>query len=111
MKQYEKILKYLIDVDNSQRPELVSYREIADKFKISINTVDQIVTYLKNKLLIEITATYGGLEGFNVWITDPGKTYFLDLREEKSLTRRIFIRDIAVSIISVAVGFVLGKIF
>jgi len=112
LKLYEKILKYLINEDNSDRHTLVTYKELIDRFfKGSYSDFNACLNYLVSNNLIKDLKTQGGPEECSVMLTPSGRSYFAAQRETKKEIIKKRLWDLFLVLIGVIVGFILAKFF
>lgn len=110
MKPYEKVLKYLIDEDNSGRNTLVTYKELMDKFfNGSYAKFNVCLNYLVSNGFVRDCKTKGGPEECSVMLTPMGSSYFLFKGEIKGENIRKRLWDLFLVLVGAIIGFVLGK--
>ena len=111
MKNYEKVLKYLIDEDNSGRHTLVTYKELMDKFfNGSYTEFNSCLNYLVSNGFVKDCKTKGGPEECSVMLTPIGRSYFLTKRETKEEILKKRLWDLFLVLVGAIVGFILGKL-
>lgn len=111
MKSYEKILRYLLDVDNSKRSQCVTYEELSKLFfKGNIVKVEELINYLVQNGYIKVSKSFGNSRDYSVLITDLGRAYFISKKEESKAKLKTYVWDIVKIIIGAIIGYLLNEL-
>lgn len=109
MKPYEKVLKYLIDADNSGRSHLPTYGELSKTFfNGSIPACVEVMSFLRRNQLVEVFEVMDGVEAYSVMLTDAGRAYFLNtaISKQEFIKRRLW--DLFLAVVSGSIGYIIG---
>jgi hypothetical protein len=110
MKTHERILKFLIEWELSDKPELAKYQNIRNILKTNIEKIYAAAEYLEQLGLLKIYASQDDKKQWSLEIAAAGSSYFYDKKISASDARKQFVEKLVIALISALVGALIGSI-